>query len=138
MNNKEYTTLVNLEQYPEDPIVPVDDIFMDDRGEIINLMLDPNSSVSIINSKKNTVRSNHWHKNNWHYLYVISGSMKYLEKNVDGTNLKEMICIKGQLIFTAPNKIHRTEFLEDTILLSIGKSPKDHENHEEDIVRVEF
>jgi len=42
------------------------------------------------------------------------------------------------MFFTPPNKIHKVEFLEDTILISIGKDSKDHESHEKDIVREEF
>jgi quercetin dioxygenase-like cupin family protein len=138
VKNKEYSILVEKEQYPTDPIVPIDDIFKDARGEIINLLFSSINSVAIITSEAGTVRSNHWHRSNWHYLYVISGSMKYLERNVDSEEVKEIICKKGDFIFTAPNKVHRTEFLENTVLLSLGKDPKNHEKHEEDLVRVEF
>lgn len=138
MNNKIYTDLVDKGNFPDDPKVPLDEGFKDERGAIQNLLLSPIGSVAVIDSKAGTVRSNHWHRENWHYLYVLSGSMKYLEKNVDGSDLKEIMCKAGDLIFTGPNKIHRTEFLEDTILLSFGKTPKDHENHEKDLVRVDW
>lgn len=138
MKNKEYGDLVEEGKFPQDPRVPIDDIFSDARGDIINLLFSTIGSVAIITSKKDTVRSNHWHRENWHYLYVIKGSMKYLERNVDGSDIKEFVCKEGDLVFTAPNKVHRTEFLEDTILLSLGKSPKDHKHHEEDLIREEF
>lgn len=138
MKNKEYGDLVEKGEFPSDPLVPIDDIFSDARGDIINLLFSTIGSVAIITSKKDTVRSNHWHRENWHYLYVIKGSMRYMERNVDGSDIKEFVCKEGELVFTAPNKVHRTEFLEDTILLSLGKSPKDHQHHEEDLIREEF
>jgi oxalate decarboxylase/phosphoglucose isomerase-like protein (cupin superfamily) len=138
MKNKEYSALVDKQQYPADILVPIDDIFKDDRGEIINLLFSPVSSVAIITSKKGTIRSNHWHKSSWHYLYVVSGQMKYFERDLNGTEITEIICNPGDMVFTAPYKAHRTEFLQDTVLVSLGKEPKDHENHEKDIVKIEF
>lgn len=138
MDNKEYSNCVDTGCYPDEMLVPIDSAFEDLRGKIQNILLSPIESVAIITSKAGTVRSNHWHKYNWHYLYVISGSMKYLEKELDNSNLKEVIIKAGEMVFTAPNKAHRTEFLEDTVLLSLGKSPKDHDSHEEDLVRIEW
>ena len=138
MKNKEYTMMVDVGAFPKEMLVPLDAPFKDVRGKIQNLVNVPVGSVAIITSKAGTARSNPWHKNNWHYLHVISGSMKYLEKNLDGTELKELICNAGDMVFTAPEKIHRTEFLEETVLLSLGNTSKEHEHHEEDLVRVEW
>ena len=138
MDNKKYSEMVEAEEFPSEMSVPLDAAFEDARGKIQNILLAPIGSVAMITSKAGTVRSNHWHKSNWHYLYVVSGSMKYLEKNLDGTDLKEKVYNAGELVFTAPHRAHRTEFLEDTVLLSLGKAPKDHDNHEEDLVRIEW
>jgi len=68
----------------------------------------------------------------------VSGSMKYIEKDLGDDVIHEILCVPGMMIFTAPNKVHRTEFITDTVLLSLGKEPKNHEAHENDVVRIEW
>lgn len=139
MKNIEYTNLVNQGDYPSSK-VPLDPPFIDDRGIIQNLLTSPVTSIAIITSKAGSIRSNHYHKTDWHYLYVVSGSMNYYERNIDDkiNDIGPVLVKAGEMIFTAPMKVHKTEFLEDTILLSFAKNIRDHEHHEEDIVRVKF
>lgn len=138
MNNKEYTDFVNKGAFPVEQKVELDPPFEDARGAIQNIILSP-MSVAIITSKAGSVRSNHYHKTDWHYLYVISGSMEYYERAIDGSsNVKPTIVKAGEMVFTPPNEVHKTIFLEDTVMLSIAKNIRDHEHHEEDVVRVEF
>jgi len=138
MKNKEYTDLVDAENYPKNPLVPLDTPFVDDRGVIQNLLNCNIGSAAIITSKKDSERSNHYHKSSWHYLYIVSGSLKYYERNVDGSEKFEAIYKTGDLFYTPPNKVHKTVFLEDCTMMSFGKSPKDHDSHEEDLIREEF
>jgi quercetin dioxygenase-like cupin family protein len=141
MKNKDYTDAVNEEEYPEDPIVPLDPPFLDDRGGIQNLLNTPVQCASIITSKAGSVRSNHWHKTDFHYLYVMSGSMEYYERNVGlstNPNAKPLIVKAGQMVFTPPNVIHKTVFLEDTVLLSFSKRNRDHASHEADVIREDY
>ena len=139
MTNKEYTEIVATGIYPGEMLVPLDPPFVDDRGIIQNLLLTSITSVTIITSKAGSVRSNHYHKTDWHYLYVLSGSMKYYERAIDESNNVEPIIVKaGQMVFTPPKQIHKTEFIEDTVLLSFAHNIRDHEHHEADIVREDF
>ena len=138
MNNKEYTDLVNANNFPQEPLVPLDPPFEDVRGKIQNLLNCSIGAVAIITSKKDSVRSNHWHKSNWHYLYVVSGSVKYYERNLDGSNIVEAEYKAGDMFFTPPNKVHKTIFLADTVMMSFGRDSKDHHHHEEDVVRENF
>lgn len=138
MTNKEYTDLVEKETYPQDPLVPLDAPFVDERGIIQNLTNCQVGAVALITSKKGTERSNHWHKNNNHYLFIVSGRVQYFERDLDGSNIIVKTYEQGQMFFTPPNKVHKTLFLEDTILISIGKFSKDHDSHESDLVREEF
>lgn len=139
MDHQEYIRAVEQEQYPEQVIVPLDAPFTDYRGYIQNLLLQP-VGVAIISSKAGTVRSNHYHQTDYHYLYVISGEMLYYERDLDQANddVKPVIVKAGEMIFTAPNKVHKTEFLQNTTLLSISKNPRDHEHHEADVIRTTF
>jgi quercetin dioxygenase-like cupin family protein len=141
MTNKDYTNSVEKNHYPTNPLVPLDNPFVDERGAIQNLLNTPMQCASIITSKKGSVRSNHWHKTDWHYLYVMSGSMEYYERPVDmdyDITQKPLIVSAGQMVFTPPNVIHKTIFIEDTVLLSFSKRNRDHESHESDVVRKEF
>ena len=62
----------------KDPIIKLANPFTDERGTIQNLLsLDELQSVVVIESKKGTIRANHYHKTDWHYCYVISGAIDY-------------------------------------------------------------
>ena len=59
--------------------------FVDDRGGIARIV--DKNKISIrailrITSKKGSIRSNHYHKNDYHYLYIESGKCEYSEKPV--------------------------------------------------------
>lgn len=139
MNNKEYTEAVDKGYYPVDKIVSLPEPFINDKGIIQNLLLFPITSIAVITSKAGSVRSNHYHKTDWHYLYILSGSMKYYERDIDGSSNIDPIIIKaGQMVFTPPMQVHKTEFIEDTIMISMAKNIRDHEHHEEDVIRLEF
>jgi quercetin dioxygenase-like cupin family protein len=138
-DNKTYTTLVNQQQYPTNKIVPLDPSFSDERGIIQNLINAPINGAAIITSKTGTTRSNHYHKEDFHYLYVLSGSMEYYERGLDEEFVGEPLVVNaGQMVFTPPMKVHKTVFLEDTVLVSLSKNNRDHNSHEADVIRVQF
>lgn len=138
MNNKEYSNAVDSGQFPTDPSVPLADRFTDDRGFIQNILHSPINSVAIIESKAGSVRSNHYHKTDSHYLYVLSGKVEYSERHINGSNVIVKTYGPGEMFFTGPQKVHKVMFLEDTVLLSLAKNVRDHEHHEQDVVRMEF
>ena len=104
---------------------------------IKNILWAPVNHIAILKSEKGSIRSNHWHKKGWHYLYVVSGSLRYYERDLDGKNSKCILVKEGELVFTGPHKVHKVEFLEDTVLLNITPN-KNQKEHEEDIVKEEF
>ena len=62
------------------PIIPLKKPYSDDRGIIQNLVSLNESqmrSAVLIESKKGSIRANHYHKVDWHYCYIISGSIEY-------------------------------------------------------------
>jgi quercetin dioxygenase-like cupin family protein len=64
--------------------------------------------------------------------------VRYYERNLDGSGLITKNYMPGDMFFTPPNKVHKTEFMSDCVMISLGKESKDHETHEKDIVREEF
>lgn len=139
MNNREYAKLVDEKAFPKEQQVPLDPPFEDARGVIQNLLLTPINSVAVIKSKAGSIRSNHYHLTDWHYIYVVSGSLKYYERGVEDTVKPAPRLFKsGDMFFTPPMKVHKVEFLEDTVIMTFAKNIRDHEHHEEDVVRMEF
>ena len=51
--------------------------FVDKRGKIIPICDKIMKSASLITTKKNQWRANHYHKTDWHYCYVIYGKINY-------------------------------------------------------------
>jgi len=140
-NSLDYIAAVEREDYPANRKVPLPEKFKDDRGVIDNLLFLQNGvkSIAIINSVKGSVRSNHYHLTDWHFLYVISGKMKYSERDRDPNSPhKHLIIHAGEMVFTPPLKVHKVEFLEDTVLLSCAKNVRSYQEHEKDMVPEKF
>lgn len=114
----------------------------DPRGYIQNLLElaaedHPVRGVSLIKSRARTTRSNHYHKTDGHWLYVVSGLMHYWERPLDALQYERdpLVVGPGEMVYTGPLLHHRTYFVEETILLSLSHLPRDHASHEADVVR---
>ena len=125
--------------WPERGAVDLEEPHVDTRGYIQSLVNFPMKNLSLIKSKKGTVRSNHYHKTDWHYMYVLSGKFDYYYRQTHSDKELEKITVsKGQMIFTPPLEDHATVFLEDTELLAISRNPRDQETYESDVCRVQL
>lgn len=137
--NQQYSNHVNREEFPEYSIVPLDDSFNDERGEILNILLSPITSVARITSKFGTVRANHYHKTDWHYAFVESGEILYFERPVGAIEIPEPEKYQsGQMFFTRPNVEHAMLFTMDTVFYTFAKNIRNHEGHESDVMRISF
>jgi dTDP-4-dehydrorhamnose 3,5-epimerase-like enzyme len=120
-------------------IVPLEEPFADDRGAIQPLVDADMKSCVLISSKKGTVRANHYHKTDWHYCYVLSGSIEYYHRPHGGDGEPEMVLVKsGQLFFTPPMVDHTMVFPEDTTFLTLGRNSRKQEVYEADVERIEL
>jgi len=133
MNNKEYGDLVNAGKYPDNIEVPLDTPFVDERGVIQNIWLAQSGSVTLITSKKGSVRAKHKHTEDFHASYVISGEIRYIE--ADCGAFTDNIFGAGQMFFTRPGVYHEMHFTQDTVFITMNNMCKNHENYEKDIVR---
>ena len=137
--NQLYTQLVEHGEFSSEVAVPLDDFFRDDRGEILNILLTPITSVARISSKAGTVRANHYHKTDWHYAFVESGEILYFEREIGATTVPEPKTFHpGQMFFTRPNVEHAMLFSQDSIFYTFAKNVRSHDNHEADLQRVSF
>ena len=114
------------------------DNHIDDRGEILSMVNENCSNISIIRSFKGSLRGNHYHKRDWHYMYAIKGRMEYffycnIEKKVKFWDIPN-----SKIIFTPCNEIHVTYFPVDSEIIVVSGFPRDQKTYENDTVRVNF
>ena len=125
--------------WPDEAIVPLEKPFVDDRGAILPLVDRMMKSAVMIESKKGALRANHYHKTDWHYCYVISGTIEYYYRPTGSTDEPEMLLVKeGQMAFTPPMVDHGMKFPEDTVFLTLSRNPRDQATYEADVVRVDM
>lgn len=123
--------------WPTEQVVQLPPANVDDRGSIQSLVNFPMKNLSLITSRKGSVRSNHYHVTDWHYMYVLSGTFDYYYRPTGSADPPKVIRLKqGDMVFTPPMEDHATVFLEDTQLIVASRNPRDQEAYESDVRRV--
>lgn len=105
----------------------------DPRGSILSIVDEKVNNVSIITCLPKSIRSNHWHKKDWHYMYVLEGTMEYFY--VIKNKIYYMKISKGENVFTPPRELHATYFPVRTVLLVSSKNKRNKRIYEKDTVR---
>ena len=106
--------------------------FIDERGKISNYDLpEPINMIGYIESKKGTMRANHFHPVQEQKCLLIKGQFISIYKDlVDGKSTKVThIVNEGDMIVTQPNVAHTMVFTEDTIFLNLVRGEREHENY---------
>jgi dTDP-4-dehydrorhamnose 3,5-epimerase-like enzyme len=123
--------------WPTTTKVGLEPAHADERGSIQSLVNFPMKNMSIITSKKGTVRSNHYHVTDWHYMYVVKGSFDYYFRPTGSDASPDVVTVGvGEMVFTPPMEDHATVFLQDSELLVMSRNPRDQASYEEDVRRV--
>lgn len=139
LTNREYSALVDAGKYPEEVHVLLDEPFVNQNGVIQNLLLERFTSAAIIASVRGSVRANHYHRNDFHYSYVVSGSVEYYHRPVGSKEIpKHERFPAGTMFFSPPMVEHAMFFPEATTFITFAKLIRDHEHHEEDVRRVQL
>ena len=111
--------------------------FDDYRGSIQPLFHNHSGSIVIITSKSGVQRANHYHKEDYHYCYVVSGTIEYFERPACSLILPKKYIIKtGEMFYTGPNIEHCMYFPEDTTFLTVGGRTREQKDYENDLVRI--
>lgn len=110
----------------------------DDRGAILSIVDAQIKNVSIINCTPGSIRSNHYHHEDFHFMYVLEGDFDYFYKDIETEEVGYIKVKVGDTIFTPPKEIHACYFPENTKLIVSSKNPRDQETYEADTVRVNF
>ncbi len=118
-------------------------IFTDDRGDIVSLFDEGDqkiASVLLITCKKGAIRANHYHKEDSHYSYMLSGKMEYIEEPPPGEKGKRegAIIEAGDMVYTPPMRAHKMTFLEDSVFIALATKSRKEGAYEDDTVRIKI
>lgn len=106
--------------------------FIDTRGKISNYELpEPINLIGLIESKKGSVRANHYHPIQEQKCLLVKGKYISVIKDLsDDKSLIETRLIKeGDVAVIKPNVAHAMVFLEDSIFLNLVRGEREHENY---------
>lgn len=124
--------------WPRPGLVALAAPLADARGRIQPLLEGLARSALLIRSKKGALRANHYHKSDWHYSFVLSGSMEYYHRPAGSKERPERLLVRaGQMVFTPPGWEHAMLFPEDADFLVLSRNPRSQAAYEADVVRVE-
>lgn len=121
----------------------IDPEFVDERGGIARVIDQDNfpiRAVLRITSKAGSIRANHYHKTDYHYIYIESGKCEYSERPADKPDAKvETVVIgQGDVVLSNPGVIHAVKFLEDTIFYAFTTEKREQDQYEGDTVRIKI
>ena len=106
--------------------------FVDERGKISNFDLpEPINMIGYIESKKGTMRANHFHPVQEQKCLIIKGQFISIYKDLVDDNAIKVTHIvnEGDMIVTQPNVAHTMVFTKDTIFLNLVRGEREHENY---------
>ena len=110
------------------------DPFIDDRGAILNYYLDNKvNQVGLIDSKKGTVRGNHYHPEQLQTCILVKGSYISVTKNLKDDNavVESRLVKEGEISIIKPNIAHTMVFIEDSVFINLVDGEREHKNYGE-------
>ena len=106
--------------------------FIDKRGKISNHELpEPINLIGLIDSKKGTVRANHYHPIQEQKCLVTKGQFISVYQDLLNKNSPKITHVvnEGELIVTKPNTAHTMVFPKDTVFLNLVRGEREHDNY---------
>jgi len=106
--------------------------YIDDRGKISNYELtEPINLIGYIESKKGSVRANHYHPIQEQKCLLITGKYVSVIKDLADPKAitKTQIIEPGDIAVIKPNVAHTMVFLEDSIFLNLVRGEREHDNY---------
>ena len=109
-----------------------ENLFVDDRGIISNHELtEPINLIGLIDSKKGTIRANHYHPQQEQKCLFTKGQIIEVFQDIINPNSPKITQVvnAGQLSIIKPNVAHTMVFTKDTTFLNLVRGERDHENY---------
>lgn len=118
------------------PIIPAGAVYPDSRGMITALPSFTTAGTMVIESRPGAVRGNHYHLDESHLMYVVSGRMLYIEENPDHT-LTTAEVGPGESVVSPKGAPHATVFPEHTVFVTLSDTDRRGRRYEDEVVRVD-
>ena len=109
-----------------------DNEFVDSRGKISNHELtEPINLIGLIDSKKGTIRANHYHPQQEQKCLFTKGQIIEIFQDILNPNSPKITQVvnKGQLSIIKPNVAHTMVFTKDTTFLNLVRGEREHNNY---------
>ena len=109
-----------------------ENLFIDKRGSISNHELtEPINLIGLIESKKGTIRANHYHPQQEQKCLFTKGQIIEVFQDIinPGSPKITQIVNEGELSIIKPNVAHTMVFSKDTTFLNLVRGERDHENY---------
>ncbi len=109
-----------------------ENLFTDERGFISNHELtEPINLIGMIESKKGTIRANHYHPQQEQKCLFTKGQIIEIFQDILNPNAPKITQVvnEGQLSIIKPNVAHTMVFTKDTTFLNLVRGERDHENY---------
>ena len=109
-----------------------DNEFVDSRGKISNHELtEPINLIGLIDSKKGTIRANHYHPQQEQKCLFTKGQIIEIFQDILNPNSPKITQVvnEGQLSIIKPNVAHTMVFTKDTTFLNLVRGEREHNNY---------
>jgi nucleoside-diphosphate-sugar epimerase/dTDP-4-dehydrorhamnose 3,5-epimerase-like enzyme len=106
--------------------------FIDSRGKISNHELtEPINLIGLIDSKKGTIRANHYHPQQEQKCLFTKGQIIEIFQDILNPNSPKITQVvnAGQLSIIKPNVAHTMVFTKDTTFLNLVRGEREHDNY---------
>ena len=106
--------------------------YLDNRGSISNHELtEPINLIGMIQSKKGTIRANHYHPQQEQKCLFTKGQIIEIFQDIMNPMAPKITQVvnAGQLSIIKPNVAHAMVFTKDTTFLNLVRGERDHENY---------
>jgi nucleoside-diphosphate-sugar epimerase len=108
------------------------DEYIDTRGKISNHELtEPINLIGLIDSKKGTIRANHYHPQQEQKCLFTKGQIIEIFQDILNPNSPKITQVvnEGQLSIIKPNVAHTMVFTKDTTFLNLVRGEREHDNY---------
>jgi nucleoside-diphosphate-sugar epimerase len=109
-----------------------DNEYIDERGKISNHELtEPINLIGLIDSKKGTIRANHYHPQQEQKCLFTKGQIIEVFQDILNPNAPKITQVvnEGQLSIIKPNVAHTMVFTKDTTFLNLVRGEREHNNY---------
>tara|TARA_B100000029_G_scaffold7176_1_gene7600 strand:- start:2360 stop:4918 length:2559 start_codon:yes stop_codon:yes gene_type:complete len=106
--------------------------YIDSRGKISNHELtEAINLIGLINSKKGTIRANHYHPQQEQKCLFTKGKVIEIYKDLLNSNSPKITKVinEGELSIIKPNVAHAMVFVKDTTFLNLVRGDREHGNY---------